>query len=169
MFTFLDSLHRVHREATQSVAVASFGGVLTFDKLRSFGSPFVQYWKNGYFDRTSLHSLGFVCSLGHGGDPCPRGSSPYELTIIDINGLHKAQVVFCACDMDTPGDERYRQLLRMRWYPASFTCPRTVFSFDLLETYHKLTLQGKINLYDFYLAIMQKSDNQGRSKTTVSD
>ena len=56
----------------------------------------------------------------------------------------------------------------MRWYPASFSRPRTVFSFDLLETYHKLTLQGKINLYDFYLAIMQKSDNQGRSKMTVS-
>ena len=55
----------------------------------------------------------------------------------------------------------------MRWYPASFSCPQTAFSFDLLETYHKLTLQGKINLYDFYLAIMQKSDNQGRSKTIV--
>lgn len=57
----------------------------------------------------------------------------------------------------------------MRWYPASFDRPRTAFSFDLLETYHKLTLQGKLNLYDFYLAIMQKSDNQGRFKTTVSD
>ncbi|KAF9779310.1 hypothetical protein BJ322DRAFT_1113656 [Thelephora terrestris] len=30
--------------------------------------------------------------------------------------------------------------------------------------YHKVTLQGKLNLYDFYLATMQKSDNQGRSK-----
>ena len=55
----------------------------------------------------------------------------------------------------------------MRWYPASFNRPRTVFTFDLLETYHKVTLQGKLNLYDFYLAIMQKTDNQGRSKPVV--
>ena len=100
---------------------------------------------------------------------CPRESSPHDLTIIDINGLHKVRVMFCTCDEKNPSSERYRQLLRMRWYPASFSRPRTAFSFDLLETYHKLTLQGKINLYDFYLAIMQKSDNQGRSKTTVSD
>jgi hypothetical protein len=56
----------------------------------------------------------------------------------------------------------------MRWYPASFNRPRTVFTFDLLETYHKVTLQGKLNLYDFYHAIMHKSDNQGRSKPLVS-
>jgi hypothetical protein len=57
----------------------------------------------------------------------------------------------------------------MRWYPASFDHPRTAFSFDLLDTYHKLTLQGKLNLFDFYHVIMQKSDNQGRSKTMVSN
>jgi hypothetical protein len=86
-----------------------------------------------------------------------------------MNGWHKVRVVYCVCDMDVPWNERYRQLLRMHWYPASFSRPRTAFSFDLLETYHKLTIQGKLNLYDFYLSIMQKSDNQGRSKTLVSD
>jgi len=55
----------------------------------------------------------------------------------------------------------------MRWYPASFHRPKTAFTFDLLETYHKVTLQGKLNLYDFYHAIMQKSNNQGRSKPMV--
>lgn len=56
----------------------------------------------------------------------------------------------------------------MSWYPASFSRPQTAFSFDLFETYHKLTLRGKLNLYDFYLAIMQKSDNQGQSNATVT-
>ena len=56
----------------------------------------------------------------------------------------------------------------MRWYPASFNRPGTAFTFDLLETYHKVTLQGKLNLYDFYHAIMHKTDNQGRSKPIVS-
>ena len=130
---------------------------------------YAQHWQNGFFDRTSLHSLGLMCNLGHNGDPCPGGSSPNNLTIIDINGCHKVQVVFCTCDPGIPWNERYRQLLQMCWYPASFTRPGTAFSFDLLEMFHKLTLQGKLNLYDFYLAVMQKSDNQGRSKPIVSN
>jgi len=128
-----------------------------------------QYWHNGFFDRTSLHSLGLVCHLGHDGDPCPVASPSRDLTIIDANGRHKVKVSFCTCNTNTLRNEHYQQLLRMRWYPASFSRPRTAFSFDVLETYHKLTLQGKLNLYDFYLTIMQKSDNQGRSKTVVSD
>ena len=128
-----------------------------------------QYWQNGFFNRTSLHSLGFVCHLGHHGNPCPIRSAPHNLTIININGWHKVRVAFCTCDATISWSDRYRQLLCMRWYPASFNRPRTAFSFDLLETYHKLTLQGKLNLYDFYLAIMQKSDNQGRLKTMVSN
>ena len=96
-------------------------------------------------------------------------STPHELLVIDVNGWHKLQVQFCTCGNSAPWHERYRQLLRMRWYPASFNRPRTAFTWDLLETYHKLTLQGKLNLYDFYFAIMQKSDNQGRSKPVVRD
>lgn len=86
-----------------------------------------------------------------------------------MNGWHIVRVGFCACAASAPRDKRYQQLIRMHWYPASFSRPKTAFSFDLLETYHKVTLQGKLNLYDFYLAIMQKSDNQGRSKAMVSN
>ena len=64
--------------------------------------------------------------------------------------------------------ENYRQLLQMSWYPTSFDRPQTAFTFDLLDTYHKLTLQGKLNLYDFYSAIMQKADNCGQKKVIVS-
>ena len=60
-------------------------------------------------------------------------------------------------------------MLRMRWYTASFDRPSTAFSFDLLDTYHKITLQGKLNLYDFYTSIMKKSDNCGRKKVIVSE
>ena len=96
-------------------------------------------------------------------------SSPYNLTIIDMNGRHKLRVKYCTCDVTAHWDEHYRQLIQMRWYPASFNRPRTAFSFDLLKTYHKLTLQGKLNVYDFYLAILQKTDNQGRFKTMVRE
>lgn len=127
-----------------------------------------QCWKDNFFDRTSLHSLGYTCHLGHDGDVCPADSPYRQLTIIDINGWHKVRVRFCKCGAGGISHEHYRQLLRMEWYPASFNRPKTAFTFDLLETYHKVTLQGKLNLYDFYHAIVQKSDNQGRSKPLVS-
>ena len=40
--------------------------------------------------------------------------------------------------------------------------------FNVLDTYHKLALQGKLNLYDFYLSILQKTDNCGRKKVVIS-
>lgn len=158
----------MYRQVAQNVAVASRGGEFSFLLYYHLRSRYSQYWRNGFFDRTSLHSLGFICYLGHGGDPCLIESKPYNLTIVDANGWHRVRIGFCTCDTSTPWRERYRQLIRMRWYPASFNRPRTAFSFDLLETFHKITLQGKLNLYDFYLATMQKSDNQGRSKPVVS-
>ena len=91
-----------------------------------------------------------------------------QLTIINMDGWHKVQVAFCKCGTNGMSQEHYRQLLRMRWYPASFCNPKTAFTFDILETYHKVTLQGKLNLYDFYHAIVQKADNQGRLKPLVS-
>lgn len=57
--------------------------------------------------------------------------------------------------------------MRVSWYPASVLRPKTVFTFDLLDTYHKISLQGKLNLYDFYNATMQKTDNYGGSKPAV--
>ena len=126
-----------------------------------------QCWKDGFFNRASLHSLGYIFHLGHGGDACPADTSPHQLTIIDMNGWHKLQVRFCRCGTGNVPRERYRQLLHMRWHPASIDRPKTAFTSDLLETYHKVTLQGKLNLYDFYHAIVQKTDNQGRSKPLV--
>lgn len=84
--------------------------------------------------------------------------------MIDFNGFHHVNVQFCGCT----GVEDYCQLLRVGWYPASYVRPKTAFTFNVLDTYHKLTLQGKLNLYDFYASILQKTDNCGRMKTIVS-
>ena len=44
----------------------------------------------------------------------------------------------------------------LAWYIAS--CP---------QWYHKISMQGKLNLYDFYTATMQKTDNRGHLKIKV--
>lgn len=40
--------------------------------------------------------------------------------------------------------------------------------FEYLETFHKLTLQGKLALYDYFLAIARKTDHTGLIKIPVS-
>jgi len=157
----------MHPKVTQHAAATSSRGRPVLLTSRHC-THYTQCWKDGFFDRTSLQSLGYVCHLGHDGSECPADPPLYQLTIIDVNGWHKVQVGFCKCGASNVSHEHYRQLLRMRWYPASFRRPKTAFTFDLLDTYHKVTLQGKLNLYDFYHAIMHKTDNQGRSKPLVS-
>src|ERR1700729_3215330 len=85
----------------------------------------IQCWKGGFFDRTSLHSLGYIFHLGHGGAACPMDSPRHQLTIIDANGWHKVCVAFCECGVGDAAQEHYRQLLRECWYPASFCRPKT--------------------------------------------
>lgn len=124
-------------------------------------------WQDGFYQRTSLLELGLCFYIGHHHTSCSSAMNFHQILVIGLNGAHPVNVQFCACK-GTPGwVEHYRQLLRIGWYPASFDRPKTAFTFDLLDTYHKLTLQGKLNLYDFYLSIMQKTDNCGQEKAIV--
>lgn len=121
-------------------------------------------WQDGFYQRASLPELGLRFYVGHQQTPCPFADPPKRIFVIDLNGAHDVDVQFCACEEV----ENYLQLMREGWYPASFDRPQTAFTFDLLDTYHKLTLQGKLNLHDFYSSIMQKTDNCGRKKILVS-
>ena len=122
-----------------------------------------------FFEKTSLSDLGHCVYIGHHQTRCPSSNLKTQaILVIDINGVHHVNVQFCTCTEDTQWVEKYRQLLRIGWYPASFQRPKTAFTFNVLDTYHKLAIQGKLNLYDFYLFILQKTDNCGRTKAVVS-
>ena len=122
----------------------------------------------GFFKRVTLKSLGLTVNLGHSGDSCPSPAEPQLILVIDLSSHHAVSVRFCKCSKNGFLDN-YRQLLRFDWYPASYLRPQTAFTFDLLDTYHKISLQGKLNLYDFYKATMQKTDNRGGSKPKVGN
>ena len=87
--------------------------------------------------------------------------------VFNTSGIHSVNMDYCECPKDDPLDQR-TQLLRQSWFPATFTRPNTVFTFDCLNTFHKHTLQGKGNLYDFYHLLLQKTDNPNVSDTIVS-
>ena len=105
-------------------------------------------------------------NIGHSGNPCSSLPESQKILVVSDSGQHTVQVRFCKCSKNG-FLENFRQLLRLRLYPASAHSPKTVSTFDFLDTYHKISLQGKLNLYDFYHAIMRKSDNHGGSQVKV--
>jgi CxC2 like cysteine cluster associated with KDZ transposases len=106
--------------------------------------------------------VGLVHQLGHDGAPCPvPGPIQKDFTVFDTNGVHSVHVRFCECHGSAGASHHRTQLLRARWLPASIQRPRTAFTFDVLESFHLLTLQGKTSLYDFYWFLVYKSDNSG--------
>ena len=123
-------------------------------------------WNGGFFKTATLESLGLVINLGHPANICPVAPDIRRILVIDLSGYHFVRVRFCACSCSS-FLEPYRQLLRFGWFPASLLRPKTAFTFNLLDTYHKISLQGKLNLYDFYTSILQKTDNCRRFKTKV--
>ncbi|KAL4259306.1 CxC2-like cysteine cluster KDZ transposase-associated domain-containing protein [Pleurotus pulmonarius] len=119
----------------------------------------VEVWQEDCFTRTSLCDLGLVIQLGHyRGEQCALPSSIRKgFYVIDTSGIHVVSIRFCGCRFI--GDDI--QLLRYRWYPGSSAIPRTAFTLDLLNTFHLITLQGKLSAYDFYLSIERKTNNAG--------
>jgi len=115
--------------------------------------PF-QWWTGQFFSKESLKALGLCVQLGHRGSlcPCPSPGLP-GFMVFDTSGVHSVNIDYCECPYDSMPDRR-TQLLRQGWFPATFTQPNTVFTFDCLDTFHELLLQGKGNLYDFYHGLL---------------
>lgn len=115
-------------------------------------------WVGTHFSRTSLHHLGYRYRLGHGGGACPnRGekSNVQSIVVVHSNGFHKTSVEFCACDQSTTSAD---QFLKADLFPASFEQPETVFTFELLDTFEKLSLKSKINAYDYHLSLQEMTN-----------
>ncbi|KDR76587.1 hypothetical protein GALMADRAFT_67342 [Galerina marginata CBS 339.88] len=125
----------------------------------------IERWTGQFFDKACLKDLGLRIQLGHSGGVCPCPSpGPPNFMVFDISGIHTVNVDYCECPKDDALD-RKTQLLRQGWFPATFSRPNTVFTFDCLDTYHEHTLQGKGTLYDFYHFLLRKTDNANLSNT----
>lgn len=115
-----------------------------------------QIWNGNFFDKCSLQELGLRIQLGHQGHVCSKplpGSSRF--LVMDTSGFHHVQFDFCDCGLGPP---RYIQLLRVRLLPTTTDRPQSAYTFDVLDTFEELSLQGKSNVFDFYNAICFKTD-----------
>ncbi|PPQ95982.1 hypothetical protein CVT26_016198 [Gymnopilus dilepis] len=118
----------------------------------------IEEWLGTHFRRASLASLGFRLLLGHHGKRCAnRGpvSAPRNMIIVHTNGFHHIPVEFCAC---TGSSSSFYQLVDADLFPATLEKPETAFTFELLDTFQKLSLRSKINAYDYHRALQEMTD-----------
>ncbi|KAI0042910.1 hypothetical protein FA95DRAFT_1584271 [Auriscalpium vulgare] len=127
------------------------------------GSPLhrIQRWNGTFFEKYSLMDAGFVVQLGHDDLVCPNPRNTLStLTVIDVSGIHRVAVRFCDCaNMQT--SRTFVQVLRARWWPATVQRPRTAVTLRTCELFHALTLQGKMNAYDFWHGPSRVTDGTG--------
>ncbi|KAK7028210.1 hypothetical protein VNI00_014900 [Paramarasmius palmivorus] len=121
---------------------------------------FIEKWNGSFFKRTTLKSLGLKLQLGHpNGHICvmPRQARS-GFVVVDIDSLQEVDVYFCMCQPQEVVGDHWQQLMRYELFPATSTQPHTAFTFRLLRFFHTLTLQGKINIYDYYILIENRMD-----------
>lgn len=129
----------------------------------------MQKWTGAYWDRSTLSSLGLVYQLGHNGGKCQAPVDEYvrPLLVMHTNGIHEVRVQYCGCGEPAGGYYYGIQLLRASWLPPTVVRPGTAFTFDVLNHFHHLTLQGKTTAWDFYNTIVHETDNTGLHTPSV--
>lgn len=115
-----------------------------------------QEWKGDHFEQTSLRELGLIIQLG---EHPPSTSCPMPqrkvVVVLHLNGIHEVIVEACGCRFDV---ELYQQFLRASWFPATPLVPETCATFELLELFHLLNLQGNLTVYDFTKVLEARTD-----------
>ncbi|KAJ3575541.1 hypothetical protein NP233_g1026 [Leucocoprinus birnbaumii] len=138
-----------HSEETCSDCILTQHRYLPFHRI--------QTWTGTHFENTTLATLGYVLHLGHEGLPCTMSDEdPLECVIVHTNGIHTLPIGFCKCK---PKDHsRLVQLVSSRLFPSTVDAPRTMFTFHVLEDFHRHSLSSKGSAYDYYEALKRHND-----------
>ncbi|KAF5360607.1 hypothetical protein D9756_005153 [Leucocoprinus leucothites] len=119
----------------------------------------IQEWTGLYFKKASLHDLSFAIYLGHNGSACPlNAGSTVDFTVVHINGIHNCRIGFCICSPPDHSYDRIAQLIRHQLFPSTAKNPQTVFTFEVLEDFHRHSLSAKSSAYDYYDALKMRTD-----------
>ncbi|PCH40637.1 hypothetical protein WOLCODRAFT_45431, partial [Wolfiporia cocos MD-104 SS10] len=121
------------------------------------------FWK-----RAALSDLGLVVQLGHNGRPCPQASDVRTLTVLHEHGIGSMEVQFCQCSQSsTPYPQAEPlQLIEFGLFPVTWTRPATVFTIQVMQDFHKLTLQAQISAHNFIMYLRRSTDNIGVDNVT---
>ncbi|KLO08462.1 hypothetical protein SCHPADRAFT_835294, partial [Schizopora paradoxa] len=132
-------------------------------------NPFhqIERWTDGYFQKTSLSTLGYTIHMGHQGERCPElpgyhftaSFSRYaeeDLTFVDKSGVWTFNVSWCNCRMRPSKTD---QLLDMGLYPATFRSPKTAFTIQLMDYFYFDLMECQTPAANFYNKLRRLTDN----------
>ncbi|EDR12898.1 uncharacterized protein LACBIDRAFT_323718 [Laccaria bicolor S238N-H82] len=130
----------------------------TLKRHRQLPLHIIKKWDGACFDKVSLKDLGLRVQLGHPASSRCVAPQPghKDFMVLHTNGLHYVAVDFCGCDNRISNQQ---QLLRSEWFPATVHQPQTCATFRLLETFHVITLAGKLSAHEYYKAMEYLTDN----------
>ncbi|KAG1882456.1 hypothetical protein F4604DRAFT_1879500 [Suillus subluteus] len=143
----------------------------------------ISQWTGSFFQETSLSKVGLHIHLAHDGTPCPSSTEytsdlfewsdtdeniDYDdypegasiplvtdsdhpaITIVDKSGVHSLSIWYCHC----PGAlNRDMQLFQAGLFPASFTRPKTAFTFSVLDDFLLDNLECGTSAMNYYSKI----------------
>ncbi|KAG1836908.1 hypothetical protein F4604DRAFT_1602134, partial [Suillus subluteus] len=130
----------------------------------------ISQWTGGFFEDTSLTKIGLEIHLGHQGKPCPEVTDdwydtddegdnfaegqwvplvndPRTTTVVDTSGVHSLMIRFCRCASALGPD---MQLFEISLFPASFTSPKTAFTFAVLDDFLLDNLECGTSAMNYY-------------------
>ncbi|CAG8651510.1 606_t:CDS:10, partial [Acaulospora colombiana] len=124
-------------------------------------------WTGSFFEGASCASLGLELSIPHrDGTPCCRQKRRPNFTVIHSNGFHQLCVNQCIC----PGSLSFDlQLLQLRLFPASVQSPRTAFTFEALNYFRIIHLEGQISSHAFTQALERLTGDEYKGAWEVKD
>ncbi|KAG2139258.1 hypothetical protein DEU56DRAFT_755571 [Suillus clintonianus] len=160
------------RTTPMTTWTCSFGGRVHLPSERARRMPFhrISQWTGGFFEDTSLTKIGLEIHLGHAGQPCPgltdewydtddegddltEGpwiplvNDPRTTTVVDRTGIHSLMIRFCRCTDAMTAD---KQLFETGLFPASFTSPKTAFTFEVLDDFLLDNLECGTSAMNYY-------------------
>ncbi|KAG1719290.1 hypothetical protein EDB19DRAFT_1898779 [Suillus lakei] len=78
----------------------------------------IKHWKDAYFHDVTLKSLGLRIQLGHPTrERCYNPTPCQDFVVLHMNGVHEVSLDFCGCET---AQSLTTQLLRIRWFPATY-------------------------------------------------
>ncbi|KAH7905401.1 hypothetical protein BJ138DRAFT_1138292 [Hygrophoropsis aurantiaca] len=121
----------------------------------------LQHWNGLHFVKTTLNEAGLRVQLGHPvGTRCYSAvpSSHGDFIVLDTLGVHVVALDFCNCESAL---SHMRQLLRMEWYPATATEPKSAITFRALEHLQMLSFESKGSAFEYFRTLSRLTDNTG--------
>ncbi|QRV98242.1 hypothetical protein RhiJN_26261 [Ceratobasidium sp. AG-Ba] len=117
----------------------------------------VRAWSGICWEDTSLMELGFIWSLGHGGQSCEESKSVSTLWVGDVFGYVQVKIRYCG---HAGAPSKPIQLLRAGLFPCSDIEPQSAFSLSMLGHFTLFSTVGKISGHR-YDSVLTRQTNTG--------